>query len=544
MIRKKIVTAIILVIFNCCSFNSQNNVAPKLVVGVVVDQMRNDFIYRYWNRFGEGGFKRLVSNGYYLKNTHYNYIPTYTGPGHSSIYTGATPRTHGIIANDWFVKSNGTNMYCVEDTASRTVGSTSKAGKMSPRNQLSSTIGDELKMSTNQQAKVFGISLKDRSAILPAGHAANGAFWLDDETGNFISSTWYMNNLPQWVIDFNNKKNVENYLKNDWNTLYPIESYTCSIADDNEYEGNPTKKEKSIFPYSYKQELEKKKFGVIKSSPYGNSLVTDLALECIVKEQLGKDNVCDLLAISYSSTDYVQHYFGPRSVETEDTYLRLDKQLEVLLKSLDKEIGKNNYVIFLTADHGGADVPHHLIDQKIPAGYLREKKIIKALKSYLITNYGDSLLLSNVSNEQVFLNEKKINDMKLDKSKFENSICEFLVSINGIAEAYPSQILKNNGFNQADIRTLLQNGYNHQLSGNISFIYYPAWMDNAEKGTTHGAGYNYDTHVPLIFFGEGIKKGQTYKYHTITQIAPTICELMHVNQPNSTFAEPLLQVLK
>ncbi len=511
---------------------------PKLVVGIVVDQMRNDYIYRYWNRYGNGGFKRLISQGYHFKNAHYNYVPTYTGPGHASIYTGASPRTHGIIGNDWFLKKNSTVTYCVQDSTVETVGSSGKNGKMSPKNQLSSTIGDELKMSSNQKAKVFSVALKDRSSILPAGHAANGAFWFDDITGDFISSTWYMKELPLWLQKFNEQKFTKTYIEQGWKTLYPIETYSNSLSDDNNYEGAPGK-EKPVFPYDFKKQLDKNNWGIIKSIPAGNSLTKDVAIACLLNEQLGKGSETDMLCISFSSTDYVGHYFGTRAIETEDVYLRLDKDLEELLNALDKELGKNNYLVFLTADHGGADVPNHLMDYKIPAGYIKEKQIIKEIRAFLKTNYGDSLLLANVSNEQVFLNAQKISELKLNKTEVEEHLCAFLVTLPGIAEAYSSIVLKNMAFDKNDYRALLQNGYNHKLSGDIAIIYLPGWMDHSDKGTTHGAAYNYDTHIPIIFYGTGIPKGENYSYITITQIAPTICELLKINQPNSTVAEPL-----
>jgi predicted AlkP superfamily pyrophosphatase or phosphodiesterase len=542
---KKILSLVtIIMLLHVCPVFSQNPAAPKLVVGIVVDQMRNDYIYRYWNRYGNGGFKRLVNEGFYFRNAHYNYIPTYTGPGHCSIYTGATPRAHGIIANDWFVKTNNSSMYCVSDTSVKPVGSQSKNGFMSPRNQSSSTIGDELKMSSNQQAKVFAVALKDRSSILPAGHAANGAFWFDDATGDFISSTWYMNELPQWLKDLNAKKLPAAYLAGGWSTLYPLNTYTSSIADENRYEAAPNKKNMATFPYEYKSFLEKNNYGIVKATPFGNTLTKDIALACIKNEQLGKDAVTDLFCISFSSTDIVAHAYGPRAVEVEDVYLRLDKDLEELLNLLDKEVGKNNYTVFLTADHGGADVPNHLLDNKIPAGYLRENKLIKDVKNYLRTTYNDSTLVLSVSNEQIFINEKKLNDLKLNKEEVEEKLCGFLTGLPGIAEAYPSKILKYEPFVKNDYRALLQNGYNQKLSGNVCFIYNPAWMDNGDKGTTHGAGYNYDTHVPVIFFGNGIKKGETYSYTTITQIAPTISELLKINQPNATVAEPLNNYFK
>lgn len=535
----KIFTLLLLI-----SSSAFSQTKPKLVVGIVVDQMRNDYIYRYWDRYGKGGFKRLVNDGYHFKNAHYNYIPTFTGPGHCSIYTGTTPRTHGIIANDWYVKKNGTTMYCVEDTSVKPVGSQSKNGLMSPRNQLSSTIGDELKMSSNQKGKVFAVALKDRSSILPAGHAANGAFWFDDVTGNFISSSWYMSDLPQWLKDFNAKKLPGSYLENGWQTLYPIATYTSSIEDENRYEGIPNKKNMPTFPYEYKSFIEKNSYGVLKASPFGNSITKDIAIACLKNEQLGKDDETDLFCISFSSTDIVAHYYGPRAIEVEDVYLRLDKDLEELMNALDKEVGKGNYSVFLTADHAGADIPNHLLDNKIPAGYMREKKLASDIKNYFRQTYNDSALFANLSNEQVFLNDKKINDLKLDKNELEEKLCAYLVGITGIAEAYPSKVLRNEAFKNNDYRTSLQNGYNHKLSGNVCFIYNPAWMDNAEKGTTHGAGYNYDTHVPVIFYGAGIKKGYSYNYITITQIAPTVCELLMINQPNSTTAEPLNNYFK
>ena len=517
---------------------------PKLVIGIVVDQMRNDYIYRYWQRYGAGGFKRLVEQGYYFKNTHYNYVPTYTGPGHSSIYTGTTPRLHGIIANDWHVKGTGYEMYCVQDTNVYAVGGKNKNGKMSPKNQLSSTIGDELKMSFNNKALVYAVALKDRSAILPAGHAANGAFWFDDESGNFISSSWYMANLPTWLQNFNAEKKCLAYLKNTWAPLYPINSYSNSLADNNPYEAVPNKKESATFNYVYQNYVEKNSVGIIKATPFGNSITTDMAIACIENEKLGSDDVCDLFCLSYSSPDIVAHSYGPRSVEMEDLYLRLDKEIEHLLNFLDKQVGKNQYTVFLTADHGGADVPRHLEDNKIPAGYIKENVIAGEIKKYLFRMYGDSMLFENISNEQVFLNSQKLESLKLDKDLTEANLCTFLLGLKGVAQAYPSKVLLNEAFAGNDYRALLQNGYHPKLSGNIALMYDAAYMDYPEKGTTHGSAYNYDTHVPLVFYGCGIPAGHNFQYTTITQIAVTVCELLQINQPNASTAQPLNDYFK
>lgn len=520
------------------------NAKPKLVIGIVVDQMRNEYIYRYWNRFGSGGFKKLINSGYYFKNAHYNYIPTFTGPGHCSIYTGTTPKTHGIIANDWYSRANAKMLYCVEDSSMKTVGANNKSGRMSPKNQLSSTIGDELKMSTNNQAKIISIALKDRSAILPAGHAADAAYWFDDETGNFVTSSWYQNQLPNWLQKFNAEKKAVKYLENPWTTLYPLNTYTNSIKDDNRYEASPNKKESPTFNYEYKNYVESYQVAIVKATPYGNSITKEMAMACIKNDQLGKDDITDLLCISFSSPDIIGHAYGPRSIEIEDVYLRLDKDIETLLNYLDLEVGKNNYTIFLTADHGGGDVPNHLKDNKVPAGYMKENKLKREINNYFLKTYQDTLLLANLSNEQVYLNEQRLSELKLERNKVEMDLCQFLIKQNGIAEAYPSRVLMNEAFTGNDYRVLLQNGFNHQLSGNVVFIYQPAYMDHGEKGTTHGSGYNYDTHVPIIFYGKGIHKGDTYKYTTITQIAPTVCELIQINQPNACIAEPLNDYFK
>ena len=515
---------------------------PKLVVGVVVDQMRQDYIYRYWNKFGNGGFKKLINEGYFFKNAHYNYVPTFTGPGHASIYTGTSPATHGIIANDWYMREAGKETYCTEDPNVKSVGTDSKAGLMSPKNLLVTTIGDELKLNTNQRAKVFAISLKDRSSILPAGHSANGAFWFDGSNGKFISSTHYMNQLPAWVNEFNNQQLAKKYLSQGWNTLYPIVGYTESIADKNNYEAAPNKKDTAVFPYDYKAQLDKNNYEIIKATPYGNTITKDLALACLKAEQLGKGKQTDMLCISFSSTDYVGHSYGPRSVEVEDVYLRLDKDLEELINTLNTTVGKDNYVLFLTADHGACDVPAHLMDVKIPGGYINEAQLGVEIKSFCQKQFGDSLV-SALSNQQVFLNQAKLVSMKLDRIVVEQMLVNYLLSVKGVAEAYTSDVLRNNDFAEGTFKHLIQKGYNHVRSGDVAFSYNPAWMEYHNKGTTHGASYSYDTHVPILFFGSGISKGSTVKKVHVVDIAPTVSMMLHMPFPNGTTGVPLEEVI-
>jgi len=514
---------------------------PQLMIGIIVDQMRSDYINRYWHRFGEGGFKRLIKQGYYYKNAHFNYVPTYTGPGHASVFTGSTPRQHGIVANDWYVKSSKQNLYCAMDTAARGVGYDGTEGRMSPKNLLCNTIGDELKLATKGQGKVYGISLKDRGAILSAGHAADGAFWMESRSGKFITSNWYMSQLPKWVETFNEKQAVKKYLEQGWKTLYPIETYTTSLADNNSYETLTDGKNTPCFPYEYGYAIGNQRYGIIRNTPYGNSILVDLAMACITEEGLGKDAITDHLVISFSTPDIIAHYFGPRSVEVEDIYLRLDKEIERLLNYLDAQVGKGRYSLFLTADHGGADVPVHLQDLKIPGDYLSDHSIKKLLKKEMARVYGDSLLIAAVENSQVFFDESRASLQTLTRTQLEQTCMDVLRKMKGIGAVYTRDQL----IATTDVHAqLLLNGYHDAISGDIVYMLLPAWMDHGKKGTTHGSGYNYDTHVPVIFYGAGIPPGYSYKQVFVTQIAPTMCELIKINQPSCSYVELLSEILR
>jgi predicted AlkP superfamily pyrophosphatase or phosphodiesterase len=382
---------------------------PKLVVGIVIDQMRYDYLDRYWNKFGNDGFKKIINNGFNCKNTHYNYMPTYTGPGHASIYTGTTPENHGIIANDWYNKRDKKMMYCAEDTTVKTIGSTSKDGLMSPKNMITTTITDQLKLNTNFKGKVIGISLKDRGAILPAGHKADAAYWFEGKnTGKWISSSYYFNELPKWVQEVNKKNSANTYLSKPWNTLLPIAEYTASIADNNPYEGVFEGEKTPTFPHNLPALRDSNEnYSLIKNTPFGNNITTEMALAAIIGEKLGEDEITDFLALSYSSPDYIGHQFGPMSVEVEDNYLRLDQDIAQLLTYLESKFGKDEVLIFITADHGAVDVPQFLIDNHIPAGYFDKKKMATDLKAFCITKWNVDLI-ENISNGNVFLTTKSL----------------------------------------------------------------------------------------------------------------------------------------
>ncbi|WP_298518843.1 alkaline phosphatase PafA [uncultured Kordia sp.] len=518
---------------------------PKLVVGIVVDQMRYDYLTRFESKYGNGGFMRMINEGYNCKNNHYNYIPTYTGPGHASVYTGTTPENHGIIANDWYDKFIKKEVYCASDDRQSSVGVEGQwAGKMSPHRMQTTTVTDQLRLDTQQRGKVIGIAIKDRGAILPAGHAANGAYWFyGKDKGSWITSTYYRNELPTWVKEFNAADEAEKYLTT-WNTLYDINTYTESDIDLSAYESSFKGKPNPTFPYDLKAlQAENGGFDVLKATAYGNSLTTDFAIAAIKGENLGKDVDTDFLAVSYSSTDYVGHRFGVNSKEIQDTYLRLDQDIERLFAVLDAEVGKGNYTIFLTADHAAVHVPSFLQEMKIPAGYFDHGALEKHLKSFLNTMYGSEKLIENVSSGQVFLNYAEIKRLQLSATAIENALQRELLSYDKISKVYTRTAFLNSEFTHG-IAAALQRGFNQKRSGDVCYVLDIATISYSRTGSTHGSGFNYDTHVPLLFYGNGVQQGETLQRTKITDVAPTISALLEISLPNAATGNPIESALK
>jgi len=544
---KKFFSVIILVLmFSSCG--SQNeaiasvqnktkiklNQKPKLIVGIVVDQMRFDYLTRFESKYGNGGFKRMINEGFNCKNNHFNYVPTYTGPGHASVYTGTTPKYHGIISNNWYDKDVKASVYCAGDDNVEPIGTKDKAGKMSPHRMLTTTFSDENRLFTQMKGKSIGISLKDRGAILPAGHTANGAYWFHGrDEGSWVTSSFYMNTLPNWVSEFNTSEAAESYLKV-WNTFYDISTYSESGTDDNTFEGGFKGKDKATFPYDLKAlSKDNRGFDILKATPYGNSLTTDFAIAAIKGEQLGADDITDVLAVSFSATDYVGHNFGVNSKEVEDTYIRLDKDLERLFTYLDETVGVGEYTVFLTADHGAVNVPAYLQSVKIPAGYLDYNDRKKRFESFLEANYGTKDIVEDVSNNQIFFNKDKLKELSLNIHDVEQALVDEQISYPNIAKVYTATTMSSTNYTTG-VEALLQNGFNQKRSGDVIVVDDIAHIAYSRTGSTHGSGLNYDTHVPLLFFGAGIKQGETFEKTVIPDIAPTISALLGISFPNGS----------
>ena len=526
---------LILAVISMSSLQAQER--PKLVVGIVVDQMKMEYLYRFSNDFSANGFKRLMNNGYTFHNMHYNYMPTYTAPGHASIYTGTTPSTHGIIGNEWFNKAVGKDVYCTDDASVKTIGNgTEKEGAMSPKNLFSATITDELRMATNFKGKVIGLSIKDRGAILPAGHFANWAFWYS-KTGAFISSTFYGAALPNWVTEFNQEKRYMNYINKGWDLLKPIATYNESLPDDNPYEGKLDKDDAPVFPYDLSKIYKEKGADVLRTTPFGNDILAELAMKAIEKEELGKDEITDFLAVSFSSTDYVGHTFGPRSMELQDTYLRLDQTIAQFLNYLDKTVGKNNYLLFLTANHAGAENSNYLKDNKYNVKNIPSKEIVGALKKKSNETFGADLIL-DYSNFNLFLNKEIIKGKGLEFTKVKQSFKEFLMTQEQVKRVYTEEeILASSGDDY--FLSFIAKGYDPKQNGDIVILDKTGYMQYQATGTTHGSPNSYDTHVPLLFYGWQVPKGELHTKKYITQIAPTLSQMLKIPFPNGTESEVL-----
>lgn len=532
----------IVTLFITLSASAQNS-KPKLVVGLVIDQMRWDYLYRFNALYGSNGFKRLLSQGFSNENTFIPYVPTYTAVGHTCVYTGSVPAITGIVGNNWFDKTTGRSVYCTDDSTVTTVGSTTNAGLMSPANLWSTTITDELRLSNNLKSKVIGIALKDRGAILPAGHSANAAYWYDGKVGKWITSSYYMNNLPAWVDQFNTRDLPSVYMNKDWNTLLPLNRYDLSTADDKPYEKSIMGEQGVVFPHKLPSIDAASKYESFKTTPFANTFTFDFAKAAIDNEKLGAGTVTDFLALSISSTDYIGHAFGPNSVEIEDTYLRLDRDIADFLTYLDKKLGAGNYLFFLTADHGVAHIPGFLQEHKIPAGTFNDGNIAKEINEAIEKNFGIKKAVQTVMNYQVYLNTGLIESAGKDVEAIIRMVIKMLKQQPFIIAAFATEDIAVTALPQPQ-KEMIINGYNPKRSGDIQFTFKPGYFDGGSKGTTHGLWNPYDAHIPLLWFGWKVKPGKSNREVYMTDISPTIAAMLQIQMPSGSVGKVIEEVSK
>ncbi|RYY95451.1 MAG: alkaline phosphatase family protein [Chitinophagaceae bacterium] len=537
---------ILLVAFFLCSLftaGAQAPPRPKLVVGLVVDQMRWDYLYRYADRYSAGGFQRLLREGFSCENTLIPYTPTYTAPGHACVYTGSTPALHGIVSNTWWDRRIDTTMYCTTDNAVESVGTSSVWGKMSPKNLWANTVTDELRLASNFRNKTIAIALKDRGAILPGGHTANGAFWFDNASGGWISSTYYGARLPAWVEAFNAKKLPATYMKEPWNTLFPIGSYRQSSADAAPWEGvMPGGSNK--FPHRTDSIKGQTAMEAFRYTPYGNRFTLEFAKAAVTSERLGKGSFTDFLTVSLSSPDYIGHTFGPNSIEAEDCFLRLDREIASFLSFLDSSVGKGQYLLFLTADHGAAHSPGFAAANKLPAGRVDDRKLMDSLNAATGRAFGLQRPIRALINYQVYLNYDVIGKAGADREAVKAFVMDELMRLPAISRVVDLAHLGATTM-PPKVKDMIQNGYNQVLSGDIQFVFKPQWFDwGGSTGTTHGAPYPYDAHIPLVWFGWNMKPGRLVREVYMTDIAATLAALLRIQAPNASIGMPIPEVVR
>ena len=521
---------------------------PKLVIGIVVEELNYNQLEKFHDKLCENGIKKLINEGTYFKNASYEYLLTQSAPGHATIATGAEPSFHGITSDNWYTPLKNELINCTKDVSVNSVGGSFESGLHSPVNLLVSTFSDELAIATNKKAKVFGVGLKESSAIFSAGHTANAAYWFDNTTGTWMSSSYYISALPDWVNDFNAMKFSDTYMNSTWNLLRPAKDYADCLPDSNSFEIGFNNI--NYFPYDLKKLRpgntfsSKNDYSLLRETPFGNSLTTNFAIRLIQKERLGKDDVTDYLSICYSATDYIGHRFGPSSVEMGDAILRLDDDIKNLLTFINDSIGKKNVLIYFTAAHGISEIPAVLEKNRIPSGYFQQNQALQLLRSYLNAIYGEGDWVKGYSERQIFLNRTLIEDARLSLDDVQKKVARFLVQFTGVEAAYPYSAFEANDFGNGNLKRIINN-FSPQRSGDVIVILNPGWVEKVNDFVTnYNSPYEYDSHVPLIWYGWTVNRATVTRQVNITDIAATLSTLCKIPYPNACTGEPMFELFR
>lgn len=509
---------------------------PKLVVGIVVDHLRADYYYRYSHLLSDGGFKRLMNQGTYCKNSKFSYLYSQKGPDHASIFTGTPPANHGIVSNGWYGRLSGELEFAKEDSETKLVGIESKEKGSSPRKMLASTIGDEIKL-FNTHSRVVGVALNCESAMFSAGHAADGAYWMDDLSGKFISSTYYQDTLYNWVNEFNNKNFADFYLNRVWT---PFDG-----------ENKPTVSDKILgkvglnneFFYDLNKEKRERGYKAIRFTPFGNMLVKDFAISAIINENLGKDDDSDFLAVTFSCLDEKHRELSPFAPEMIDNFIRLDREIEHFLSFLDEQIGMENVLLFLTADQSANYTPENLKEQNIPNGYFSSYNAIALLKSYFNILYGQGEWILGYDSQQIYLNHQLIEDSKLSIRDLQVKAAEFLIQFTGVATTTPATNLVNSNFTHGVLQKV-QRSFNQKRSGDVMITLESGWMHKIKDEKDRIAQYSYTNQVPLFWYGWKVKRSTISRSILIEDIVPTISSFLNIASPTGCDGNSIEELIK
>ena len=536
---------------------------PKLILQITVDQLRGDLPTRYYDRLGEGGFRYLWESGIVYRNAHHAHANTETIVGHATLATGAHPSNHGMVGNLWFDRETGFTTYNVEDSAyllltqgasvdaNTEIDPTQRAARSegrSPAAILVTTFSDELRSNTGGEAKVIGVSVKDRGAISMAGHSGT-AYWFSKAGSEFVTSTYYLDRYPDWVTKWNAKKKPQNYAGTEWQLLHKQGSYLFGDTDDREWETDVGGFGR-VFPHNYGDGTSPYFTTWLTLSPAGDELTLDFAKQALVAEQLGKDAVTDYLSVSFSSTDYVGHVFGPSSLEAEDNILRLDRTLADLLAFVDKQVGLENTLVVLSADHGGPDAPGYLNGLKIPAGYVDPDSWDKdAAIERIREQFGiEGSLIETYDHPYLYFSADVIADPDIDQEALQRAVVDELSKFQGVSLAVSSSALRRGNLPDTDIYRAVVNNFNSKRSGEVFIVFEPNWFINDFDGltvaSTHGSPWDYDTYVPIVFAGAGLKPQVIDRKVQTVDVAATLSAFMSIKPPSGSAGVPLEEVTK
>jgi predicted AlkP superfamily pyrophosphatase or phosphodiesterase len=521
---------------------------PRLIVGIVVEQLKFEQLEKFRDRLSENGIKKLINEGTYFRNASFEYMLTQASPGYATIASGAEPSYHGITSDSWFVPLKNELINSTKDNSVNPIGGSFESGLHSPANFQSSTFSDELSMSSKKKSKIFGVGMSERSAILTAGHSANAAYWFDNTTGTWMSSSYYINNLPSWINDFNAMGYAENMINGTWNYFKSEANYSDCLPDSNKYESGFNGV--GYFPYDLKKIRtkwtlgSKKEYSLLRETPFANSLTTTFAIKLIQSERLGKDDNTDFVSICYTATDNIGHRFGPSSVEMGDAIFRLDDDISHLLTFLNDSIGKRNVLVYFTSAHGVSEIPQVLENNHIPAGYFQQNQALQLLRTYLNAIYGEGDWVKGYSERQIFLNRTLIEDARLSLDDVQKKVARFLVQFNGVSAAYPYSAFEANDYNNGHLKRII-NSFSPQRSGDVIVVLNPGYIEkDGDYVTDHNSPYEFDAHVPLIWYGWTVNRASVARKVNMTDIAATLSSLCKVPFPNACTGEPLQELFR
>ena len=518
---------------------------PKLIVGVTVSGMMYDYLSVYWDKYGEDGFRRMATSGANCKNARFNYLITEPSVGYASIATGANPSEHGIVSDYWYNRLTNEIAYSLDDPGQTTIGGSYGTGAYSPVSMHNRTLSDEIRVKSRFRSKSIGVAIDPQASILMAGHTATGAYWLDPIRASWVTSSYYMDSLPGWVDDFNEKNYRDLYLNRMWETLRPISEYTESMLDNNDYELGFD--DQITFPYDLARisgvASGEPNYTTLLSTPWGNTYTKDMAIAAIVNEELGMGETTDMIHIGFNATKYLAQRYSTWSVEIQDAYLRLDQDIAHLLTFLDEHLGLENVLVYVTAENALAVDPRYLAEYRIPSGFFNYRTSISLLKSYLNAIYGRGDWVTFYYAQQIYLNHQLIEDSRLSLEEVQDQVARFMIQMGGVSNAVQSYVLQRNQFSEGVLQKI-QNSYYQKRSGDVILYLTPGYVEHSNMGGGDFAEFKYAPHVPLMFYGWKVNRITIPYKVSPTDIATSIASFLEISMPENATGTVITDLVK